>query len=252
MQNAKDINFINASNVDKIKLLDIIKQADVCITRSSTNIDDAFLQNAIKLKAIIRAGVGVDNVDIKGCSKKGIIAMNVPTANTIAATELTMTHILSCLRKMPYAHFQLKNERIWKREDWYGQELYGKKLGVIGFGNIGHRVALRAKSFEMDVVTYDPYISSEKATNLDIAYTKNFNDILDCDIITIHTPKNEETINMINKAQIDKMKDGVVLINCARGGLYNEDALYDGLKVVKFLWQGLMYLTANQQQIINF
>jgi D-3-phosphoglycerate dehydrogenase len=239
LKNSSDINYIYAANIDKIALLDVIKSADVCITRSSTDIDEKFLKAATNLKAVVRAGVGVDNVDMEGCSKQGVIAMNVPTANTIAATELTMTHMLSCMRKMPYAHAQLKDQRIWKREDWYGQELFGKKLGVIGFGNIGHRVALRAKAFEMDVITYDPYISSSKATDLNIKYTSNFDDILDCDIITIHTPKNEETINMIDKEQIDKMRDGVILINCARGGLYNEDALYNGLKSGKIHMAGI-------------
>ena len=239
LKNTSDINYVYAADVDKIALLDIVKDADVCITRSSTDIDEKFLNAAQNLKAIVRAGVGVDNVDIDGCSQRGIIAMNVPTANTIAATELTMTHMLSCMRKMPYAHAQLKNDRIWKREDWYGQELFGKKLGVIGFGNIGSRVAVRAKSFEMEVVTYDPYIPSSKATDLGIEYTTNFDDILSCDIITIHTPKNSETINMIDEEQIAKMKDGVILINCARGGLYNEDALYNNLKSGKIAMAGI-------------
>ena len=239
LQSTEDINYVFAADIDKTTLLDVIKDADVAITRSSTDVDEKFLNAATNLKAIIRAGVGYDNVDIEGCSKRGIIAMNVPTANTIAAVELTMAHMLSCMRKFPYAHNQLKNERIWKREDWYGNELYGKKLGVIGFGNIGHRVALRAKSFEMDVITYDPYIPSTKATDLGITYTTDFQDILDCDIITIHTPKNQETLNMIGEEEIAKMKDGVVLINCARGGLYNEDALYNNCKSGKIKMAGI-------------
>lgn len=239
LRNAEDINYVFAADIDKTELLNVIKDADVAITRSSTDVDEKFLNAATNLKAIIRAGVGYDNVDIEGCSKRGIIAMNVPTANTIAAVELTMTHMLSCMRKFPYAHSQLKDERVWKREDWYGRELYGKKLGVIGFGNIGHRVALRAKSFEMDVITYDPYIPSTKATDLGITYTTNFEDILACDIITIHTPKNKETINMIGEAEIAKMKDGVVLINCARGGLYNEEALVNNLKSGKIAMAGI-------------
>jgi len=239
LENTSDINYVYAADIDKTALLDVIKDADVCITRSSTDIDEKFLNAATSLKAVVRAGVGVDNVDIDGCSKRGVIAMNVPTANTLAATELTMTHLLSCMRKMPYAHSQLKDQRIWKREDWYGQELYGKRIGVIGFGNIGHRVALRCKGFEMDVVTYDPYISSTKATDLGIQYTTNFDDILDCDIITIHTPKNSETINMIDEEQIAKMKDGVILINCARGGLYNEEALFNNLKSRKIHMAGI-------------
>lgn len=239
LQNTEDVNYVYAADIDKTELLNVIKDADVAITRSSTDVDEKFLNAAENLKAIIRAGVGYDNVDMEGCSKRGIIAMNVPTANTIAAVELTMAHMLSCMRKFPYAHNQLKQDRIWKREDWYGNELYGKKLGVIGFGNIGHRVALRAKSFEMDVVTYDPYIPSTKATDLGINYTNNFDDILDCDVITIHTPKNQETLDMIGEEEIAKMKDGVVLINCARGGLYNETALYNNLKSGKIAMAGI-------------
>jgi len=239
LKNTSDINYVYAADIDKTALLDVIKDADVCITRSSTDVDEKFLNAATNLKAVVRAGVGVDNVDIDGCSKRGVIAMNVPTANTLAATELTMTHLLSCMRKMPYAHSQLKDHRIWKREDWYGQELFGKKIGVIGFGNIGHRVALRCKGFEMDVLTYDPYISSSKATDLGVEYTTNFDDILACDIITIHTPKNSETLNMIDEEQIAKMKDGVILINCARGGLYNEEALYNNLKSRKIHMAGI-------------
>ncbi|MGK0255601.1 MAG: D-3-phosphoglycerate dehydrogenase, partial [Arcobacteraceae bacterium] len=243
LKNTSDINYVYAADIDKTALLTVIKDADVCITRSSTDIDEKFLNAAINLKAVVRAGVGVDNVDIDGCSKRGVIAMNVPTANTIAATELTMTHLLSCMRKMPYAHSQLKDQRVWKREDWYGQELYGKKIGIIGFGNIGHRVALRCKGFEMDVLAYDPYISSSKATDLGVSYTSNFDDILTCDIITIHTPKNHETLNMIDEKQIAKMKDGVILINCARGGLYNEEALFNNLKSGKIAMAGIDVFT---------
>ncbi len=235
-----DITLINAADEPKEKLIrEIIPQADVAITRSSTDVDGFFLENATRMKALVRAGVGVDNVDIPGCSKQGIVVMNVPTANTIAAVEMTMTHMLSCVRQFPYAHNNLKQDRIWRRQDWYGTELKGKKLGVIGFGNIGSRVAVRARAFEMDVITYDPYIDPTKATDLDIAYTTDFDEILSCDIITIHTPKNEETINMITAKEIARMKDGVVLINVARGGLYNEQDLYDALKSGKVAMAGI-------------
>ena len=239
LRNDKSINFIMAADEDKVKLLTIIEQADVAITRSSTDVDVAFIAHAKNMKAIVRAGVGVDNVDIEGCSKEGIIVMNVPTANTIAAVELTMAHMLSCMRMFPYSHNHLKLDRVWKREKWYGYEMMGKKLGVIGFGNIGSRVAKRAQAFEMDIVAYDPYIHPSKVTDCDMKYTKNFDDILACDIITIHTPKNQETTDMIGEAEIAKMKDGVVLINCARGGLYNEKALYNGLKSGKIRFAGI-------------
>lgn len=239
LKNEKDIEIIDAVKVPKDELLKIIGEADVAITRSSTDIDEKFLSAAKNLKAIVRAGVGVDNVDQEGCSRRGIIAMNVPTANTIAAVELSMAHLLGTARSFPSANNHLKLDRVWKREKWYGVELSGKKLGVIGFGNIGSRVAIRAKSFDMDIVVYDPYVPSTKATDLGMSYTENFEDILACDFITIHTPKNKETIDMISTEEINKMKDGVRLVNCARGGLYNEKALYEGIKSGKIAYAGV-------------
>lgn len=240
LRNDDSINFIMAADEPKDKLVkEIIPTADVAITRSSTDVDENFIAHAKNMKAIVRAGVGVDNVNIPDCSKEGIIVMNVPTANTIAAVELTMAHMLSCMRMFPYSHDHLKNQRVWKREKWYGHEMKGKKLGVIGFGNIGSRVAKRAQAFEMDITAYDPYIDPSKVTDLDMTYTKNFDDILACDIITIHTPKNQETIGMIDEAEFAKMKDGVVVINCARGGLYNEEALYNNLTNGKIRFAGI-------------
>jgi len=239
LKRANDINLVIAYDETKEKLLDIIADAQIVITRSSTPVNQKFLDHAKELEAIIRAGVGVDNVDIEGCSKRGIVVMNIPTANTIAAVELTMAHMLSSARSFPYAHTQLKNDRIWKRENWYGTELMGKKLGIIGFGNIGSRVGVRSKAFGMNVIAYDPYIHPSKVTDLGMTHTKELSDILSCDYITIHTPKNKETINYITKKEIAKMKDGVILINCARGGLYNEDDLYEGLKSGKVAFAGI-------------
>ncbi len=239
LKNRDDIEFLDASKENKEKLLEMIGDYDVAITRSPTDVNQKFIEKSGNLKAVVRAGVGVDNVDIEGCSQKGIIVMNVPTANTIAAVELTMAHLISSARSFPYAHNDLKINRIWKREKWYGVELSGKKLGVIGFGNIGSKVAIRSKAFNMDVIAYDPYISPSKATKEGIKYTTNFDDILSCDFITIHTPKNQETIDMISYDEIAKMKDGVRLINVARGGLYNEDALYDNLKSGKIAFAGI-------------
>ncbi len=249
LENDDQIEMIFAADLSKTALLDVVATADVAITRSSTDVDAKFIAAGKNLKAIVRAGVGVDNVDIDGCSKEGIIVMNVPTANTIAAVELTMTHMLSCMRMFPYSHDHLKNQRIWKREKWYGYELKGKKLGIIGFGNIGSRVGIRSRAFEMDVIAYDPYIPASKATNVGVTYTEDFDDILACDIVTIHTPKNSETVGMIGKEEIAKMKDGVVLINCARGGLYDEEALYEGLKSGKIRFAGIDVF--NKEPAIN-
>ncbi len=243
LEEATDIEYFDASKMAKDELLKIVGEYDVAITRSPTEIGEKFLSVSGNIKAIVRAGVGVDNIDIPACSQKGIIVMNVPTANTIAAVELTMAHILATARSFPYAHNDLKQNRIWKREKWYGVELKGKKLGIIGFGNIGSRVGIRAKAFGMEVITYDPYINPSKATNEGIEYTENFDDILKCDFITIHTPKNSETIDMISYQEISKMKDGVRLINVARGGLYNENALYDNLKSGKIAFAGIDVFT---------
>ena len=169
----EDIKVIDAVNVPKDKLLEILGEADVAITRSSTEVGEAFLSAAKNLKALVRAGVGVDNVDMDGCSKRGIIAMNVPTANTIAAVELTMAHMLAAARSFPYAHNDLKIDRIWKREKWYGVELFNKTLGIIGFGNIGSRVAIRAAAFGMKIVAYDPYIDPSKVTDMGGVYTRH-------------------------------------------------------------------------------
>lgn len=177
LKKAKDIELIDASKISKDKLMDIIEDADGVITRSPTPIDENFLNKAKKLKAVVRAGVGVDNIDINLASKKGVIIMNVPTANTLAAVELTMAHILTSVRKFTNAVWNLKKEHEWNREKWLGVELAGKKLGIIGFGNIGSRVGIRAKALEMDVIAYDPYIEPSKATDLGCKYTTNFDDI---------------------------------------------------------------------------
>ncbi|AII15107.1 alpha-ketoglutarate reductase / D-3-phosphoglycerate dehydrogenase [Campylobacter iguaniorum] len=234
-----DIKVIDAVSTPKDELLKILPEADVAITRSSTDCDEKFIAASKNLKALVRAGVGVDNVDIEGCSKKGIIVMNVPTANTIAAVEMTMCHLLNSARKYVNSVNDLQINKTWKREKWYGNELYGKTLGVIGFGNIGSRVSFRSLAFGMKVIAYDPYIDPAKATDMGATYTRNFDDILACDFITIHTPKNKETVNMIGDEEIAKMKDGVRLINCARGGLYNEDSLLKALKSGKIAYAGI-------------
>lgn len=240
LREAQDIDVIDASKVDKKELLTMLKDYDVAITRSSTPVDEKFLENATNMKAIIRAGVGVDNVDIPACSKRGIVVMNVPCANTIAAVEMTMAHLLTSARSFTNAHNYLKNERKWNREKWYGVELYGKTLGVIGFGNIGSRVAIRAKAFGMNIIAYDPYISKEKVYNLDMEHTDNLDELLKkSDFITIHTPKTKETLGIISTKDLDKLKDGVRLINCARGGLFEEEMLYKGLESGKIAWLGI-------------
>lgn len=240
LRKADDIELIEATKIPKNELMNVLADVEIAITRSSTDVDEDFLNHAKKLKALVRAGVGVDNVDMAECSKRGVIVMNIPTANTIAAVELTMAHLIISARSFVNAHNFLKLERRWEREKWYGIELKGKTLGVIGFGNIGSRVAIRAKAFGMKILAYDPYISASKITDLGMQQAKHLDEILtQCDFITIHTPKTKETNGMIGLKELEKMKDKIRLINCARGGLYAEDALCEGLKSGKIAWLGI-------------
>ncbi|WP_022671272.1 phosphoglycerate dehydrogenase [Hippea alviniae] len=240
LRNEPDIEVEIKSDVDKKELPKQLEDADAIITRSSTTIDKEFLSYCKNLKVIGRAGVGVDNIDLEEASKKGIVVLNMPTGNTLAATEHTMTFILNCLRFMPNANYELKYKHIWDRKKWMGIELYGKTVGIIGMGRIGTRVAIRVMSFGANVIVYDPYIPKEKATKIGAKIVDDLDELIrNADIITIHTPKTNETYNMIDKEEIEKMKDGVILINCARGGLYNEKALYEGLKSRKIRALGI-------------
>ncbi|MGA1862784.1 phosphoglycerate dehydrogenase [Deferribacter thermophilus] len=227
---SKDIEVEEKPGISHEELKKIIGNYDAIITRSGTTITSDLLENPGKLKIIGRAGVGLDNVDIETASKKGIIVMNAPTGNTLAATELTMGMMLAAARKIPAAHISLKNGE-WNRKKFMGIQLFNKTLGIVGLGRIGSNVAIRAKSFGMKIVAYDPYIKKSKAESLGVTLLDNLEDLLKIsDVITFHTPLTKETKNMITKKEIDMMKDGVILVNCARGGIINENDLYDALK----------------------
>ncbi len=221
------------------ELAEIIGDYDAIITRSGTPITAPLLARPGKLKVIGRAGVGLDNIDIAAASKKGIIVMNAPTGNTLAATELTMGIMLAAARKIPLAHNSLKAGK-WDRKKFMGIELYHKILGVVGLGRIGTNVAIRSKSFGMRVIAYDPYIKKSKADSLGVILYDNLNDVLrEADVITFHTPLTPKTRNMVRSKEIALMKDGVILVNCARGGIVNEGDLYDALKAGKIFGVGV-------------
>ena len=221
------------------ELAEIIGNYDAIITRSGTSITAPLLARPGKLKVIGRAGVGLDNIDIEAASKKGIIVMNAPTGNTLAATELTMGIMLAAARKIPLAHNSLK-EGKWDRKKFMGIELYHKTLGVVGLGRIGTNVALRAKSFGMRVIAYDPYIKKSKADSVGVILHDDLNDLLrESDVITFHTPLTPKTRNMVTSKELALMKDAVILVNCARGGIVNEGDLYDALKAGKIFGVGV-------------
>ncbi len=203
---------------------------DAIIVRSATKITRPIIEAAINLKIIGRAGVGVDNVDIDAATEKGVIVCNAPTSNIISAAEQTMTLMLAIARKTVAANnsMQAKN---WERGKFKGNELYEKTLAIFGLGRIGGLVAERAKSFKMRLIGYDPYCSKQRAEELGIELYDNVDDILpQADFITVHLPKTRETIGMFGKEQFEKMKPTVYLVNVARGGIYDVDALAEAAK----------------------
>lgn len=217
----------------------IIGQYDGIVTRSGTSVTANLLKNPGRLKVIGRAGVGLENVNIEAASKKGIIVMNAPTGNTLAATELTMGMMLATARKIPAANNSLKAGH-WDRKTFMGIELYNKTLGIVGLGRIGTNVAIRAKSFGMRVIAYDPYIKKSKADALGVLLHDHLEDLLrEADVVTFHTPLTPTTKNMITKKEIALTKDNVIFVNCARGGIVNEDDLYDALKSKKIFAAGV-------------
>ena len=202
---------------------------DAIITRSGTQVDRPLLENAHQLKLIARAGVGIDNVDVEAASQRGIIVINAPFGNTNSAAEHTMALLLSLCRNVTAANASLKGGD-WKRAPFTGYELKGKTLGVIGLGKVGGRVALRARAFEMEVLTYDPYISEKRAEDHGVRLV-SLDDLLRLsDVISVHTPLNEETEGMLGTAQYERMKDGVLIVNCARGGIFDEAATLEALE----------------------
>lgn len=212
------------------KLLEIVGNYEAVITRSGTPLTAEVFDAAKKLKVAGRAGVGMDNVDIDAATRRGVLVMNTPEANTLAATELTLTLMLALCRHLPLANASVKRGE-WTRSQFLGAQLHEKTLGVIGLGRIGSRVATRCQAFGMKVIAYDPYIAEEVAERLHVQLVGELDELLaQSDLITVHTPLTDETKGMIGAAEIAKMKTGVRLINCARGGIYAEQALLDGLR----------------------
>jgi len=207
----------------------IIGGYDGLIIRSGTTVTKKILDAGKKLKVVGRAGVGVDNVDVPYATQKGILVMNTPSANIISAAEHSLAMIMSLARMIPWAHASV-HRCEWKRSKFTGIELYGKTLGIIGVGRVGGEIAKRAKAFNMTMVGYDPYLPKDVADSLGVRLTTLDDVLKNSDIMTIHTPLLPETKNMISMPQFKMMKKNALLVNVARGGIVNEDDLYEALK----------------------
>ena len=211
------------------ELKGIIGQYQGLVIRSATKVTADILETADNLKVIGRAGIGLDNVDIPAASKRGIVVMNTPEGNTITTAEHTLALMMALSRNIPQATASLKAGK-WEKKQLKGRELFNKTLGLIGLGHIGRIVADRAKGMKMKVIVYDPYLQPETIENLDLEPVSMDELLRRSDYITIHTPKTDETTNMINRDTIAKMKKGTMVVNCARGGIVNEDDLVEALE----------------------
>ena len=224
-----EVDYLPEIGPDKEKLLSIIDQYDGLAIRSATKVTEKLIAAATRLKVIGRAGIGVDNVDIPAASRKGIIVMNTPFGNSITTAEHAVALMFSLARQIPEANASTQAGK-WEKNRFMGVEITGKTLGIIGCGNIGAIVAARGVGLKMHVVAFDPFLSEGRASELGVEKVELEELFARADFITLHTPMTEKTKNIINAKSIARMKDGVFIINCARGGLIVEADLVEALK----------------------
>jgi D-3-phosphoglycerate dehydrogenase len=206
-----------------------IRQYDGLIVRSGTKVTADVIEAAKKLKAIARAGVGVDNIDVDAATKRGIIVMNTPTGNTVSTAELSFSLLLALSRNVPRADRSLRGGK-WERKKFVGAELYDKLLGIIGIGRVGTEVAKRAQAFGMHILACDPLLTEARAKTLDVECC-SLDDVIErADYISLHAPLTTETHHLLGAKEFARMKKGVRIVNCARGGLVDEAALAQAIK----------------------
>ncbi len=226
---------LTSQHYEKEELIKLMPEIEVLIVRSATKVTADIIEAGAKLKIIGRAGTGLDNIDVKAAEAKGIKVINTPGANSISVAELTIGLIIACSRHIARGTIDLKNGK-WTKKELEGHELFKRTVGIIGFGNIGKEVAKRLLAFDMNVLAYDPIV---KETDMNVKLVDFDTLISNSDYITIHVPLTPETKNLINKDTISKMKDGVIIINAARGGIIDESALYEALVSGKVYAVGL-------------
>jgi len=226
---SRGIEVVNQPGMSVDELLGMIGEFDGLAVRSATKVTQAVLDQATNLKVVGRAGIGVDNIDIKSATSKGVVVMNTPFGNTITTAEHAIAMMFALARQLPAADRSTKGGK-WEKNRFMGVELYGKTLGVIGIGNIGSIVADRAQGLKMKVIAFDPFLSDERAVDLGVEKVDLDGLLSRADFITLHVPMNDQTRNILNAEALAKTKPGVRIINCARGGLVDEDALKAALE----------------------
>lgn len=223
-----DFDVVNVDGTDRDALRSALGTADAILVRSATQLDAEALAWAPKLKVIARAGVGLDNVDVKAATQAGVMVVNAPTSNIISAAELTVAHILGLSRHLQRAHASLSSGE-WKRSAFTGTELFEKTVGIVGLGRIGALVAERLRGFGVELVAYDPYVTAARAGQLGVELVELDELVARADFLTIHMPRTPETLGMIGEAQLAAMKPTAYVVNVARGGLIDEQALVAAL-----------------------
>ena len=217
------------TGLDPEELKDIIGDYAALVIRSATKVTEEILQAAKKLEVVGRAGIGLDNVDIPAATKRGVVVMNTPTGNVITTAEHTIAMMMALTRNIPWGTSTLK-AGLWEKKKLQGREIFNKVLGVIGFGKIGSIVADRARGLKMRVIVYDPFVTSEQIEKAGLVPASLEELYQRADYITLHLPKMKETVGLLNKPAFDQMKDGVMIINCARGGIVDEADLNEALR----------------------
>ncbi|MBC8336362.1 MAG: 3-phosphoglycerate dehydrogenase [Anaerolineales bacterium] len=222
------IEVVNRPDITPEELLEVIHEYDAMVVRSRTKVTASLIDKATRLKAIVRGGVGLDNIDVEYAGSKGIQVLNTPSASTAAVAELTIGYIFALARHIPQMTASMEGGE-WAKKSFSGTEIAGKTLGLVGIGRIGQATGQKANALGMTVVAYDPYVTEAEGIEL-----VSLEDLLACaDFISLHVPYTKETHNILDADAFEKMKAGVYIINCGRGGTIDEDALFDALKSAK-------------------
>ncbi len=233
-----DFEIRQCNGADRAELLGAIVDADAILVRSATRVDQEALQAATRLKVVARAGVGLDNVDVKAATQHGVMVVNAPTSNIVSAAELAVALMLAAARHVSPAHAALRNGE-WKRSRYTGIELYEKTVGIVGLGRIGVLVAQRLSAFGMKVIAYDPYVQAGRAAQMGVRLVSLEQLVAEAEFVSVHLPKTPETVGLIGDEQLRKARPGLVLVNAARGGIVDEEALFEALSEGRIAAAGL-------------
>ena len=238
LRGERDISVEFRPDCPRSTLLDIIADFDALISRSETTVDKALIDRATRLKVIARAAVGVGNIDVDYATEKGILVMNTPGMNTNSAAELTFGLLLCACRRIIPAHLHVRASK-WERHRFMGRELRHKTMGIIGLGNVGHRVARFAQGFDMKVVAFDPYLAPARFEQLQVESVSLETLCRRADVVSLHVPLNSETRCLIGRDEIASMKKGVIVLNAARGGVMDEAAVLEALRDGRIAYAGI-------------